>query len=588
MRQRWTRAQRQQRTSAVAAFKGEFQGGVRFASIAAGAIAITSAIYLSDDVSRAVASSSAHPLDKSAEEYMQESLSVVIIGASEIIDEESTYTALYSLYKQELLPPNTKIYGYGKASMSDGKFRSLLAKSLRDQDVVEGVDNSTSLTAFLNLCVYEQQSEASLRGISGKLATEEQKYSETVANRVFYLAVSPEESLEVARDIKEAADDLKTGGWSRVIVEQKAHSSSASLSDCFDNASLYQMNYSLGMEMVQNMLVMRFANSYFEPVWNRNHVAAVYLTYKEAAGSKGEGKNGKDGENDIIRNVIQDQLLQILSLVAMEAPENMHSADALASEKVKLLNAVKPIRPEHVVIGRFEADGDESCATFATVVLYIDNPRWEGVPFIIKAGRGMDQQKVDVRVQLKDAPGAERMFDRKECPRNEIVMRLTPNESVYIRTNLKAPGLSTVPVQSELDLTYRDRYGQAFAKQYPDTYARVLLNVLKGDRSMFLRDDEIARSAEIFEPVCNQVKSGSFEVHPYAFGSRGPKASDTLAIGVGYDASTIQRRLAAGPRDDRPTGGGYTARELKVYIENPSLVEHNLSFDGDHMPDCFA
>jgi len=218
---------------------------------------------------------------------------------------------------------------------------------------------------------------------------------------------------------------------------------------------------------------------------------------------------------------------------------------------------------------------------------YVDNPRWSGVPFIIKAGRGMDQRKIDIRLQLKDAPGAGHMFGRKECPRNELVIRLTPNESIFIRANVKAPGLSMAPVQSELDLTYRDRYGETF-KHQPSAYARMLLNVLRGDQSTFVRRDELQRTWDIFDPVLRKVDNGEIDVKPYDLGSRGPSASDELAVSVGYDATTIKRRIAAGPRDDRPIGGGLTARELEVYIEKPmNDVRFDLGGDHYHMPDCF-
>jgi len=522
---------------------------------------------------------------------LAETLSVVVIGASGTLANEKTYPALYQLYKRGLLPSATKIYGYARSAKTDQQLRAGIRPHLKKQDKEAGIEDIESVDAFLKLCTYQRgqyDNVESMASLAKQMSEDEHMAGVNSANRLFYFAVPSIAYVQVAKTVKKCA--VARSGWTRLVLEKPfGHDkdTSATLSQdllqLFDESSLYRIDHYLGMEMVQNMLVMRFANSCFEPLWNRNHIAAVYLTYKDPVGALAADDHG------IIRDVVQNHLMQVVSLIAMEAPHNINTGTDVSNEKVKLLRAISPVTPDAVVLGQYTAAPDGSvpgyveaggggAPTFATMVLYVDNPRWQGVPFIIKAGRGMDQQKVDVRLQFKDAPGVGHMFERKSCPRNEIAIRLTPNESIFIRTNTKAPGLSMAPVQSELDLTYRDRYGDSFLNE-PDTYTRMLLNVLRGNQSTFVRGEELARTWEIFTPLLDEIKSGALPMHPYACGSRGPSASDDLAVKVGYDASTIKRRLAAGPRDNRPIGGGYTARELKVYVVEPSYedtVEYTL------------
>lgn len=535
-----------------------------------------------------------------ADSYLGETLSVVVVGASGALANEKTYPALYQLFKRGLLPSATKIYGYARSAKTDRQLRASIRPHLEKQDKADGIGDAKSIDAFLKLCTYRRgayDSVESMGGLAKQMTQDERKAGNETANRLFYFAVPSVVYVDIATSIRKCAV-ARDDGWTRLVLEKPfGHDKDTSaaltrdLSQLFDETSLYRIDHYLGMEMVQNLLVMRFANSIFEPLWNRNHIAAVYLTYKDTttiSSTQGE-------DHGIIRDVVQDHLMQVVSLIAMEAPASMDEGTAVGNEKVKLLRAISPVSPDNVVLGQYvasadggqpgyiDAGGAGTSPTFATMVLYIDNPRWQGVPFIIKAGCGMDQDKVDVRLQFKDVPGAGHMFQRKECPRNEIAIRLTPNESVFIRTNIKAPGMSTVPVQSELDLTYRDRYGKAFLQQ-PNTYTRMLLNVLRGNQSTFVGGEELQRTWEIFTPLLAEVEGGALPMHSYACGSRGPGVSDDLAVKVGYDASTIKRRLAAGPRDNRESGGGQTARELKVYVAEPS---NECESEEYALPDAF-
>jgi glucose-6-phosphate 1-dehydrogenase len=209
--------------------------------------------------------------------------------------------------------------------------------------------------------------------------------------------------------------------------------------------------------------------------------------------------------------------------------------------QVAVIKKILPIRIEDVVLGQYGADpaGRESgylddptvpntskTPTFATVVMYIDNERWAGVPFIMKAGKALNERKAEVRIQLCDVPGAGSTFNGKVVPRNEVVMRLQPDEAVYVKSNMKAPGLNVDPMQVELDLSYKERFYTGEDAVYsPDAYTRLLLDTLMGKQSAFVRSDELLEAWKVFGPLLDQIEAGGAPLHQYAYGSRGPQQS---------------------------------------------------------------
>lgn len=262
--------------------------------------------------------------------------------------------------------------------------------------------------------------------------------------------------------------------------------------------------------MVKNILILRFGNSFFGATWNRHHIDNVQISFKEPFGT--EGRGGYFDEFGIIRDVMQNHLLQVLTLLAMERPISFSSED-IRDEKVRVLRAIPAIEPKNVIIGQYgrSLDGskpsykeddtvpkDSRCPTFCALVAYIKNERWDGVPFIMKAGKALNEQKTEIRIQFKDVTSG--IF--KDIPRNELVMRIQPNESVYIKMNSKLPGLSMQTVVTELDLTYRRRFSDL---KIPEAYESLILDCLKGDHSNFVRDDELDASWRIFTPLLHYL-----------------------------------------------------------------------------------
>uniref|UniRef100_A0A8B9QE71 Glucose-6-phosphate 1-dehydrogenase n=1 Tax=Apteryx owenii TaxID=8824 RepID=A0A8B9QE71_APTOW len=263
------------------------------------------------------------------------------------------------------------------------------------------------------------------------------------------------------------------GSWNRVIVEKpfgRDLASSNALSDhissLFREDQIYRIDHYLGKEMVQNLMVLRFGNRIFGPIWNRDNIACVVLTFKEPFGT--EGRGGYFDDFGIIRDVMQNHLLQMLCLVAMEKPAST-DPDDVRDEKVKVLKSIAEVQLEDVVLGQYvgnpQGEGEarkgylddatvpagSTTATFAAAVLRVANERWDGVPFVLRCGKALNERKAEVRLQFRDVPGD--IFQR-QCKRNELVVRVQPDEAVYTKMMTKKPGMFFNPEESELDLTY--------------------------------------------------------------------------------------------------------------------------------------
>lgn len=299
-------------------------------------------------------------------------------------------------------------------------------------------------------------------------------------NRLFYLALPPSVFEDVTVHIKESCMGKK--GWNRIIVEKpfgRDAASSKKLSDhlatLFHEDQLYRIDHYLGKEMVQNLMTIRFGNQIFAPTWNRTNIASVLITFKEPFGTQGRG--GYFDEFGIIRDVMQNHLLQILSLVAMEKPVSIHP-DHIRDEKVKVLKCVDPLEIDDVVLGQYVANPEgkdpdsklgylddptvpkgSKTPTYALGVIKIKNERWEGVPFILRCGKALNERKAEVRIQYRDVPGD--IFHGKP-KRNELVIRVQPGEALYVKMMTKSPGINFDLEETELDLTYGHRYQVGF------------------------------------------------------------------------------------------------------------------------------
>lgn len=364
------------------------------------------------------------------------------------------------------------------------------------------------------------------------------------------MAIPPTIFVDVGKGIQPYA--MSTTGWNRVIVEKPfGHDSESSLelghqlSRLFAEQQMYRIDHYLGKEMVQNLMVMRFANAVFEPIWNSKYIQCVIISFKENFGTQGRG--GYFDKFGIVRDVLQNHLLQILSLVAMEEPVSL-AAEDVRDEKVKLLRAIKPIVKQDTIIGQYGPQNKQGgevgyledktvpsgsvTPTFAAMILHIHNSRWRSCPFILKAGKALDDRKAEIRIQFK-VPGNQ-LFKDDVSP-NELVLRVQPDEAVYLKMSTKLPGLQGGVQHTELDLTYSDRFTEGDeGLDLPDAYERLIYDVIRGDHNLFVRADELVAAWKIFTPILHQLEAEKTKPIIYDYGSRGPREADELIATAGY------------------------------------------------------
>jgi glucose-6-phosphate 1-dehydrogenase len=479
-------------------------------------------------------------------------LSIVLIGASGDLAQRKILPVLFALSCQGFLPDDFHVFGFARSALGRDTFRSSISEHLNCH-YGPCPYCGQRMEQFLERCCYirgHYDNPEDFVRLRGQI---EEKEGGIVGNRMFYLAVPPSVFLDAARSIGAAqmVQSKDDAPWSRVVIEKPFGEDRASsdmlvreLGSVFREEQIYRIDHYLGKEVIQNLMVLRFANLIFEPVWCNLFIDHVRIAWTEDAGVG--SRAGYFDRYGIIRDVMQNHLLQILALLTMEEPADLRYR--VRDEKVKLLRCVEPVRLDRMVLGQYtpgrlngsvhpgyreeaRIPGDSKTPTFGAAVMHIHNRRWEGVPFLMCAGKGMDVRHTEIRVRFKSVPG--NIFcNRNVClPPNELVIRVQPDEAVYLKIVNKHPGLSYRLAQSRLDL----RYAAAFDEVIPDAYESLLMDVLKGERSLFIREDELQASWDIFDPVLHAIEERGIEPEPYAFGAEGPAAAQQLAAGFGID-----------------------------------------------------
>ena len=406
--------------------------------------------------------------------------------------------------------------------------------------------------AFLARCFYcsgQYDQAGSYQTLSESIGKHEAASGLAVRNRIFYLSVPPSVFISVAQN---AARFASSGaGYTRVIVEkpfgrdlESSRALTRGLSETLSEEQIYRIDHYLGKELVENLTVLRFANLVFQPLWNREHIRCVQVIFSEPFGT--EGRGGYFDAYGIIRDIMQNHLLQLVALIAMEQPVSMDAED-IRNEKVKLLRSIRPLLAENLVTGQYTGveSGDTKlpgylddptvprgslCPTFAALAFFIDNPRWDGVPFLMKAGKALDKRCAEIRIQFCPVPGnLYKAYGSAEELTNELVIRIQPNESIYLRINNKVPGLGVSLDRSNLDLHYKTRY----ETELIDAYERLILDVTNGDKRMFIRNDEIETAWKLFDPLLQELEASKRAPEAYQYGSRGPEGATALAAKFG-------------------------------------------------------
>lgn len=456
-------------------------------------------------------------------------LCIAVIGATGELARGKIFPALFALYYSGFLPENVSIFGYSRKDMTDEDLRSIIASNLTCR--VEHQQNCGDKTdVFLSRTYYINGGYDNREGMSKLNVLMKQFEGKSEANRIFYLSVPQEALINVACSVADNAQSLK--GWNRVIIEKpfgfdvlSSHRLTQSLLSKFQEKQIYRIDHLLGRNLIENLTVLRFANLVFEPLWNRTYIRNVQVILSEDLGV--QAGRYFDGYG-IIRDIVHSHILQTIALLAMEPPISLDGED-IRNEKAKLLRSVRKLEPSDVVLGQYKARAGDKVdvymnsltPTYFSAAMYIDNARWDGVPFLIKTGMGLIKHRVEIRIQFRHVPGnlyRERMGHNIDLATNELILRDTPDEAILVRVNNKIPGLGLQLDSPELNLLYKDKYNV----EVPDSYEQLLLDVVDGDNHLFLRSDELAAAWNILTPVLNEIDNKNTAPELYELGGRGP------------------------------------------------------------------
>lgn len=472
---------------------------------------------------------------------------LVIFGASGDLTRRKLIPALYDLFIQELLPVKFGVLGASRTTMTDEVFR---------QSVLKFLPSGHKRDAFIKLLYYqvlETSDAASYVTLKKRINTLE-KELDTSENLIYYLSTPPSLYEIIPQNLSNAGLTRNDQGFRRLIVEkpfgtnlETARNLNISLLKYFDENQIYRIDHYLGKETVQNMLVTRFSNGIFEPLWNHNFIQRIEITSAESLGV--EGRGGYYDSSGALRDMVQNHLLQLVGFIAMEPPAVL-DADAIRNETLKVFQALRPIKEnmvelcsirgqyisssinEETIPGYRQEKGvpaDSRTETYAALRFYIDNWRWAGVPFYIRTGKKLPTRVTEVVVHFKHVP--HHLF--KTSPgyqpvENQLIIRIQPDEGLLLKIGMKIPGSGFHVQTVNMDF----HYSSLTEKHLPSAYERLLLDCMLGDATLFTRNDAVEEAWKFVQPILNAWEyNPEIPVYGYPAGSWGPDVADKLVIG---------------------------------------------------------
>ncbi|RPH85699.1 MAG: glucose-6-phosphate dehydrogenase [Candidatus Rokuibacteriota bacterium] len=479
-----------------------------------------------------------------------EPFTLVIFGASGDLTNRKLIPALWSLYAARTLPEPFVIIGTGRTEMTDEAFRDRMREGVKEFARLK-IPNDNVWSRFASSLVYvpgdpnDAELYARLRAALEDVA---RRHGGPV-NRLYYLSTPPSLYDDITRQLGKAGLAEEQGGWTRLVVEKpfghdlrSAQELNQLVTSVFREEQVYRIDHYLGKETVQNILALRFANGILEPLWNRNHVAEVQFTVAETVGV--EGRGGYYEESGALRDMIQNHLLQVACLVAMEPPVTF-DAQAVRDEKSKVMQAIRPIDPDHVdqvalraqygagfvdgrqVPGYLQEKGvkpDSTTETYAALRLQIDNWRWAGVPFYLQTGKRMAKRVSEIVIRFHRTPHMIFRRGTVSVDPNLLVIRIQPDEGISLIVDAKQPGpdLKISPVMLAF------KYHDVFGGEPPEAYERLLLDAIHGDPTLYSRGDWIEQAWQLTQPVLDHWARTPAPLPQYEAGSWGPAEADAF------------------------------------------------------------
>ena len=472
-----------------------------------------------------------------------EPCALTIFGASGDLTQRKLFPALYSLALRNLLPEQFAVVGVARTPMSTDEFREQMEEAVKEHcrdefrpdvwaELAEG-------TRYVGADLVDAQEDREVVACLNEL----DETRGTAGNRVYYLAVPPS---AIEPIVVQIGPRRATGGWTRLIVEkpfghdlESARRLNEIVRAYFDESEIFRIDHYLGKETVQNMLVLRFANGIFEPIWNRQFVDHVQITVAESLGI--EGRASFYEASGAIRDIVQNHLLQLVALTAMEPPIDF-SAESVRNEKVKVLRATHTPGPKHVVRGQYGpgyvdgeevpgyreeegVDPDSATETYVAAKLYVDNWRWADTPFYLRTGKRLPRRETTIAIQFKRAPHPPFEVDAEEGLRpNVLLVHIQPDEGVSLAIGAKVPGQGLTIRTVHMDFLY----GGSFRVGLPEAYERLILDCLLGDATLFTRADEVEEQWALVDAMVAPWKRDRPHFPNYAAGTWGPPAADEL------------------------------------------------------------
>jgi glucose-6-phosphate 1-dehydrogenase len=505
----------------------------------------------------------ANPLrDGTDDEQRTPPCTFVVFGASGDLTKRKLFPALYNLGLSRQLPHAFAAIGVARRPMTDEGFATAMHEGVSKFSRKKPLDDDAwaELSRGIGYVSGTFEDPKTYVDLKARLERADATLG-TRENRVFYLAVAPTDVLGIVRGLSEAGLLPRRGAdptapFARVVVEkpfgedlESAEALNRELYRYLDERALYRIDHYLGKETVQNMIVLRFGNAIFEPLWNRQHVSHVEITVAEDIGVEGRGKFYE--KVGITRDIVQNHVLQLLTIVAMEPPAAL-DADAIRDEKVKVLRSIHPLvgkdALENVVRGQYtkgivrgdsvpgyreEADVAQGSRTdtYVAMRLHLDSWRWAGVPFFLRAGKRLGKRVAEVAVHFKSPPlSLFRGRGHGSRSPNSLVLRVQPDEGIALRFDTKVPGAGTAMREVAMDF----RYGQAFGQSSPEAYERLILDALRGDATLFTRADEVEAQWSFIDPIVAAWQNPEAPVSFYDAGSMGPTEADDLIARSGF------------------------------------------------------
>ena len=483
-------------------------------------------------------------------------LTVVIFGASGDLTARKLVPALFNLAQKKRLPEEARILGVARSELTDDAFRQQMRKKV--EEALTGASehfDPAKWAAFAQRLHYVATDATKPDGTAALAKWFAANEGSDGGDRLYYLSVAPELYPELGTTLGEAGFNAEKGGFRRLVVEKpfghdlaSAKELNAVLHKHWREDQLYRIDHYLGKETVQNILVFRFANTMFEPLWNYQYIDHVQLTVAEKV-TVGRRAAYYD-TSGVLRDMIQNHLLSILTMVAMDDPSRF-TAENLRNEKLKVLNSIPVPTPaaaaKSVVVGQYagyhaepDVPKDSRTPTFAALRLEVENRRWHGVPFYLRSGKGLAARYSEVMIQFR-CP-SHLMFplppeQTLQC--NRVTIVLQPNEGIQLNFQTKVPEVDGVSLQPrDLSFDYKEAYKE---KSLPEAYERLLLDAIQGDASLFMRSDEIERAWEIMDPIIAATQeSAAPPPEAYAVGSQGPACAGALLATEGKTWQAIR------------------------------------------------